>query len=322
MSETHLKLAASPRDWIAVDWGTSSLRAWYVQNDGFVQTNARSTQGAGSLTSSEFERVLLDLVGPWLKVDNTPLPVVICGMAGSRQGWVEAPYVPLPASFSELAQNVVRAPMRDTRLAPVIVPGVCQNNAAGPDVIRGEETLLLGLLSEAGTQRRTFCLPGTHSKWVHTENHRMLCSRTFLTGELFALVSQKSILRHSLEGSGDMDLDAFRRGVTDIKTGSASFLGSLFSIRASHLLNGTDPHTAYAYLSGLIIGTELKELQESGQLKPGDVVDIIANSALTRGYSSALTVFGATACVHDGDMAALKGLSKIRKDLTDDLVSN
>ncbi|MDD7911411.1 2-dehydro-3-deoxygalactonokinase [Pseudovibrio exalbescens] len=314
MADTPLKLAASNGDWIAVDWGTSSLRAWYVQSDGFIQTNAKSTQGAGTLSSDAFEGVLLGLIDPWLEGDKSPLPILICGMAGSRQGWKEAAYVELPTPFSALAERLVEVPVKDPRIRPFIVPGVCQNNEFGPDVIRGEETLLLGVLDEMETGRHIFCLPGTHSKWVHTEDQRILQSRTFLTGELFALVVKHSMLRHSLDGSEGAEPTHFAKGVHDVHSGAAQFLSALFPVRAAQLLNGTDPKAAYAYLSGVTIATELKELAASGGVSPGYLVEIIGSSSLVKCYASAMRIFGIETRVHDGDVAALKGLSIIRKE--------
>lgn len=146
--ENDLRQINSADSWVAVDWGTSSLRAWLIDENLCVQNNAKSAQGAGSLQPAEFEGVLLNLIGDWLQTDAKPTQVFICGMAGSRQGWQEAEYVPVPTKLTDLHKHLVVPQRHNPRIQPFIVPGLCQKSEQHPDVMRGEETLLLGILEE------------------------------------------------------------------------------------------------------------------------------------------------------------------------------
>lgn len=299
--------------WIAVDWGTSSLRAWQLNSTGKTQNNAKSAQGAGTLQPSEFEGVLLDLVGNWLHSSSKPTQVYICGMAGSRQGWKEAAYVPVPTKLTQLHRHLVAPQCSNPLIQPVIVPGLCQNSQVQPDVMRGEETLLLGILEELSTETGVFCLPGTHSKWVQLEEGTVTHTNTFLSGELFALIANQSILRHSLQPGADLDEDVFLTTLKELQNQQASLLGNLFGLRAGQLLNGTGIKASTARLSALIIGTELLHMLHQRGDNPPKQVHLVGGSALAQTYALALQHLGIEPILHDADKAALKGLSVIRQ---------
>jgi 2-dehydro-3-deoxygalactonokinase len=184
--------SASYADWIAVDWGTTHLRAWAMAEDGTVRAEARSDDGMGHLARDAFEPALLSLIEPWLGAG--PMDVLACGMVGSRQGWVEAPYVAVPAKPTNLTPVPVTT--RDPRLRVSILPGLKQD--APPDVMRGEETQIAGFLAAALGFDGVLCLPGTHAKWVQISAGEVVSFRTFMTGELFDLLSAVSVLRHSV----------------------------------------------------------------------------------------------------------------------------
>lgn len=236
-------------DWIAVDWGTSHLRAWAMSAAGRVLAEATSDRGMGSLDRAGFEPALLDLADPWLSAGTTA--VVACGMVGSRQGWTEAPYVDVPCKPLEL--QPVPAPARDKRIAVSIVPGLRQIQPA--DVMRGEETQIAGFLSREPGFDGVLCLPGTHTKWAQISAGEVVSFRSFMTGELFATLSRHSILRHSL-GQGWDDV-AFDAALIDAMAKPEMMAARLFSIRAEGLLGALGGDAARARLSGLLVGAEL-----------------------------------------------------------------
>ena len=293
--------ALSPA-WTAVDWGTSNLRAWAMAADGTVLTEAESPEGMGTLARDGFEPALLRLIGPWLA--DRP-PVVACGMVGSRQGWVEAPYRSVPCTPLD-RPGLIAAPTTDPRLAVSIAPGLMQ--AAPADVMRGEETQIAGALHLMPGYDGVFCLPGTHSKWAHVSAGEVVSFQTFMTGELFALLSTASVLRHGMQGSG-WDDDAFDSAVADALSRPERLAARLFSLRAQGLIAGLAPDAARARLSGLLIGAEL------AAAKPywlGQRVTLIGAEKLSAAYARALAAQGVDAqrlSVTDCTLAGLASLS-------------
>ena len=190
-------------DWIAIDWGSSHLRIWAMGMDGRVLAKKTSVEGAGGLQSHQFEAVLHAHIDEWLSKDS--MPILACGMVGSRQGWVEAPYDKTP---TKPAQKMIRFKGEDSRLDMAIIAGICQSQPA--DIMRGEETQIAGFLAMHPDYKGVLCLPGTHSKWVKIEDGQIIHFKTMLTGELFALLSKQSVLRHSL---GVWDDDYFIKAV-------------------------------------------------------------------------------------------------------------
>ena len=173
-------------DWIAVDWGTTNVRAWGLTSDGVVSCEASSSKGMGRLKPAEFESALLELVGSWLPQERRT-SVLACGMVGARQGWIEAPYRQAPCAPVR-AGEVVHPPTGDARLYVAILPGVSQTQPHA-DVMRGEETQIAGFLSERSHFDGVICLPGTHTKWVRIHAGEIVRFQTFMTGELFDLLS-------------------------------------------------------------------------------------------------------------------------------------
>jgi 2-dehydro-3-deoxygalactonokinase len=177
-------------DWIAVDWGTSNLRAWAMRADGTVLAEAGSDKGMGRLQPHEFEPTLRDLIAPWT---DRPTRVIACGMVGARQGWVEAPYAPVPGE--PLHAGLARAPSGPD-LQVGIIPGLSQSDP--PDVMRGEETKVAGFLAQNPGWDGVLLLPGTHPKWILLSAGEVVAFRTALTGEMFAALSAHTVLRHSV----------------------------------------------------------------------------------------------------------------------------
>ncbi len=289
-------------DWIAVDWGTSNLRAWLMTDAGETLDQVGSDAGMATLEPEEFEPGLLRLISPWL--DGGDAPVIACGMVGARQGWTEAPYrtVPCPVGFTE----AVTAPAIDPRLDVMIIPGICQNDP--PDVMRGEETQIAGFLANNPGFDGVLCLPGTHTKWVLVSACEIVSFQTFMTGELFALLSRHSVLRHSIDDQGWND-DAFTAALDVARSRPESLAARLFALRAGELLHGQSPTTTRASLSGLLIGAELTAARAYWLGQP---VALIGAPDLTSVYGAALRKQGVDPVVADGDAMTLAGLIAAR----------
>ena len=284
-------------DWIAADWGTSHLRVW-AMSGGKPLAEASSGDGMGTLAPGDFEPALLSLISDWLGPGQTP--VIACGMVGARQGWAEAPYLPVP---TRPGTSALRVPASDPRLAVHILPGLSQSTP--PDVMRGEETQIAGYLAAHPQWDGILCLPGTHCKWVHASAGEVVSFRTFLTGELFALLTTRSVLRHSTAGA-DFDHSAFAEAVSDTLSRPETLAARLFALRADDLLHGTPAPQTRARLSGLLIGAELAA---SRAYWLGQEVVVIGAPATTPLYLSALASQGVTATRADTAALTLAGLT-------------
>ena len=296
---------SSPPNWIAVDWGTSNLRCWAMGPEGIL-AEASSADGMGGLSRDQFEPALLRLIGPWLGAGQTP--VMACGMVGSRQGWFEAPYRSVPCAPVD-REALVRVPLQDPRLAVFIAPGLKQTQPA--DVMRGEETQIAGALALFPGFDGVLCLPGTHSKWVHVSAGEVVSFQTFMTGEMFALLSGQSVLRHGMAGTG-WDDAAFDAALSDALSRPERIGAKLFSLRAEGLIAALSADAARARLSGLLIGIEL------AAAKPywlGQPVALIGAKSLSQHYARALKSQGVEARVLPGPECTLAGLGTLALQL-------
>ena len=298
--------------WLAVDWGTSNLRAWGIGADGAVVASAASDRGMGKLSPADFPAALTAVA------EQMPLPtggvdVVICGMAGARQGWLEAPYLEAPTDLGLLGRRAVHPEMPGSTLSVSILPGVCQR-AGGENVMRGEETQLLGLASMLPDYAGLVCMPGTHSKWARLEGTRIAGFSTAMTGEMFELLKTHSVLRHSLTGplDGPDRENGFQSGARDGLDDPAGLLGRLFQVRAGALLSGRAPDWCAGYLSGLLIGTEIAANRNQIGTDP---VPLIGSAALCTLYARVLAMTGAAGRVVDSTEVILAGLKAARMSI-------
>ncbi|NRA19753.1 MAG: 2-dehydro-3-deoxygalactonokinase [Oceanospirillaceae bacterium] len=293
-------------NWIAVDWGTTHLRTWHMNSAGDILSNRCSDQGMNSLLPDQFEAALLSLISPWL-ADNHSTQVLACGMVGSRQGWLEASYNSTPcAPISQLTQ----VPVTDVRIEVYICPGVKQLTPA--DVMRGEETQIAGLLASDDNFNGAVCLPGTHSKWAQINDGKISSFQTFLTGELYALLAQKSVLRHSVD-CDEWDDQVFELTILECITRPDRVTAELFSIRAQTLIADLSAGAANARLSGLLIGIELTGAKVFTH-KGG--VALVGEDKLCQLYAKALKILGATATIHSSEQMTLKGLFLAKQQIT------
>lgn len=287
------------------DWGTSNMRIWLFGADGSVLGERRSDEGmsalsAGGAFAAALERHLEALGAP------ADLPVVACGMVGARQGWIDAGYGELPARLGALAARAARAP--DTRRDVRILSGLAQRHP--PDVMRGEETKLAGASGAIGAGRRLVLMPGTHSKWARVEDGTITGFRTAMTGELFSVLSEASILRHSSNGAPADPRSAAFRSWVEIGLSEAVDLPSLlFRIRASGLGGGLSASGGASALSGLLIGVEI-----AGAPRDIDLL-LISGGALLPLYRAALRIAGRSFEEIDADDAVRRGLFAAGRDL-------
>lgn len=298
--------------WVAVDWGTSNLRAWGVGADGAVLSSASSEKGMGRLAQAEFPSALTE-IAERLSLPQGPMPVLVCGMAGARQGWLEAPYLEAPADLRDLASHAVRPLMQGSDLSVAILPGVCQRRN-GENVMRGEETQLLGLAALSPGYSGLVCLPGTHSKWARLNGTRIEHFSTAMTGEIFELLKTHSVLRHSLTGplDGPGRPEGFAAGAADGLERPDDLLGQLFRVRAGTLLSGREPDWSAGYLSGLLIGTEIAANHNQIGTDP---VPLIGPAALCALYAQVLDMAGASGRPVDATEIVLAGLKAARQHL-------
>ena len=290
--------------YVAVDWGTSSFRLWLVDRTGNVLSERRSHEGMMAAGRLGFPAVLqshLDAVGA---ADG--LPVIICGMAGARQGWVEAGYVDTPAPLASILKQAVAVPgqHRDIR----ILPGIAQRDPIAPDVMRGEETQLLGVLGMDAAGDALVCMPGTHSKWVKANGGTVERFATFMTGELFDAVSRETILSHAVTGADDaVDIDAFKSAVMAAFETPALAANLLFQVRSGQLLYGGTPSSAREKISGTLIGLELAA--GLAEAIPGTGITLVASGRLEVLYQLAFdTVSVPVRCIGAED-AVRRGLA-------------
>lgn len=285
-------------DWIAVDWGTTRLRAWAMSGTQVLDART-SDKGMGALTPDQFEPALLDLVGDWLQ---TRPPVIACGMVGARTGWVEADYRAVPCPPLDPAR-ATRPPVRDARLEVHILPGLSQ--ADPPDVMRGEETQIAGFLAGEPDFAGVLCLPGTHCKWVQIHKGTVVAFHTFMTGELYALLARQSVLRLTI-GEAQPDPDAFAAAAGAALSAPDLVPAQIFPLRAAALLDGLTAAAAAGRLSGLLIGAEIAAART---LWRDQRVAVIANPDLATLYRQVLIRDGADAYERDGAALVLAGLT-------------
>jgi 2-dehydro-3-deoxygalactonokinase len=293
---------------IAIDWGTTSARAYRLDARGRVVDKRSAPLGVQKIAADGFPAALDALLGDAVDAD---VPLIACGMVGSRQGWIETPYVQCPADLAAVAAALTPVPGR--RLA--IVPGlVCHDSDRVPDVMRGEETQILGTLDNRRRAASRFVvLPGTHSKWVRVGRGGIEAFATFMTGELYALLHDHSILGRMV-AAGRPDATAFARGVRASLGHAAALPHDLFSVRTLALTGALAPEGVADYLSGLLLGAEVAAARRwAARDAVGEgVVTLVGDTALCARYRRALALAGIKATAGPPEAAA-RGLWRIAR---------
>lgn len=281
--------------YIAVDWGTTNRRAWRLDPGGAVAGEMEDDRGILAVPEGGFHDAVAGI-----RARLGDLPMLMAGMVGSNRGWVEVPYVPCPAGLPEIAARL--SWIESERAA--IVPGVSYDSDGAADVMRGEEIQLLGAFAEGWIgPDSTLCHPGTHNKWVRLEDGRIAAFRTIMTGEIFNLLKRHSILADLLAAPAEPG-PAFEAGVTH-GLQCDDLTAELFSVRARTLLGKSPSGEASAYVSGLLIGADLRVgLRLAGE----DEVVAVGSPDLTRLFCAALSAAGRPARTVDGEAAFLAGI--------------
>ncbi len=286
---------------IGVDWGTSSFRAFRLGRGG-IRDRRSGPRGILMVKDGRFADTLREEIGPWLAAGERH--VLLSGMIGSRQGWIEAPYLPCPAGPAEIAGALIDVPFDWAEVK--LVPGLSAFDEAGvPEVMRGEETQVVGVLAQVNG-KSCACLPGSHSKWAHIEGGRIVGFSTYLTGEAFAALRAQTILSRTMR-EGPSDPAAFDAGVA--RAGEpGGLLHHLFGVRALALTRRLDEAGGASYLSGLLIGHEVRAAL--ARVPTGHVVHVVGAPELATLYVRAIEVCGGLAERLNGDAAA-RGLALI-----------
>lgn len=273
-----------PTAMIGVDWGTSTLRAYRLGAEGRILESVQSESGILNIENGAFAETLDKTIGAWRTPD---MPVILSGMIGSRQGWIEVPYLGVPATLDDIAMALVRHP-EDPAIR--LVPGLAQDpKDQAPDVMRGEETQIIGAIGQS-LDRALLIMPGTHSKWVLVDRGRIIWFATFMTGELFAVLKNHSILGRLMTAEeGHHDSQAFEQGLVGAGQAKGGLLQKLFSARTLPLFERLPTDGIAAYLSGLLIGSEINEALSNIE-GPRDrlSITVIGTSSLTERYLDAL----------------------------------
>ncbi|MBO1074136.1 2-dehydro-3-deoxygalactonokinase [Roseomonas marmotae] len=291
---------------IGVDWGTSSFRAWRMDNQGGIKDRVAAPRGILTVEAGGFPAVLRSLIGPWL--DDGENIILICGMAGSRQGWQEAPYLPCPADAAALAGALLPVEFEGRRC--FLVPGLSARDPQGvPEVMRGEETKILGLLDRLPPGRSLVLSPGSHSKWALVQDGTVLSFLTQFTGEAYAVLSTHTILARTLDATAPQDWAAFDDGLARARQ-PGGLLHHLFGLRTRNLFGELTEAAAGSYLSGLLLGHEVASALPEGMTR----VFLVGDGAMMARYARALASLG-VATTEVPEEAAAAGLWRIGQSL-------
>ena len=282
---------------IAVDWGTSRFRGYLVR-DSIITDQVTSDEGMAATARGTFATVFLKNCSDWL-AKHPDAPITMAGMVGSRNGWMEVPYAPCPAGIEEIATRVGKVYVADGVFASII-PGLICSNDGMADVMRGEETLIIG----SNVRDGMVIQPGTHSKWAVVRNGRVSGFRTFMTGEFFSLLTGHSILR--LLATPKIDNAGFHRGLeAAAQRGGLAHLA--FSARSRVLSGDMSGAEVEPYLSGLLIGLEVRE----AAAEMDGPLTLIADGFMAENYAAALAQYGLTAGIMAPQVCLVAGLAAI-----------
>jgi 2-dehydro-3-deoxygalactonokinase len=287
-NDTHARPAAL----LALDWGTSSLRGARIDAQGRVLEERAFPRGILTVPAGGFPAVFETCFGDWVR--GGAAACLISGMAGSKQGWVEAAYCACPAGFADVAAQLQWVHDATLTLPTAIVPGLrCEHRcelpglAAVPDVMRGEEVQILGALHLGGWRDGLCILPGTHSKWAWVRDGRVTAFQSYMTGEFYALLSQQSLLARTLDPQAPFDADAFALGLARARQGR-NLLHNAFGARTLSLFDRMAAGPLASYLSGLVIGEEIR----NQDLQAAQRITLIGAPALTERYALAFEHLG------------------------------
>ncbi len=294
---------------LACDWGNTRLRAWSLDAAGKVLDRRSFDLGVLSLAPGEAGKVFETVVRPALGAETSP--AILCGGVGSNIGWRTVPYVDCPADIEAVAAGLMA--VRNGGAPTWIVPGVRGPGLAGDvDVMRGEETQVFGWLTQdraSRAGRQVICHPGTHGKWILVEDGRIARFISFMTGELFSVLTRHSVLKSQATVDDD---EAFAAGLDAAGDGGA-LAARLFSTRSRVVGSGASPATMPSYLSGVLIGSEVAAAPDALGVDSSEPVALLGEPELCALYWRALERRGVAVSIHDGEPAAVAGLRAIHR---------
>ena len=279
---------------IGADWGSSSLRVFRIAADGAILETRRAGDGVFTASGS-YESRFRAVLGDWLAEDA---PILLCGMVGSDRGWQHAPYVPAPAGVADLARALVRAPFERPAW---IVPGVSFADGEACEVMRGEETLIAGLLAQARFGRATICLPGTHSKWADIAGGRVTGFRTYMTGEVRAALLERGALATGI--AQEVSAEAFAQG---LRSAAGGVTRALFQARARRLLGSLAPEHTAAFVDGVLVGDEIAREAATSPV-------LAARGPIADTYGAAFALHGRSVLTIDPEPLAARGLLELAR---------
>ncbi len=298
---------------IALDWGSSNLRAYAVNANGEITHTQQANTGVFSVANHAFEHALRALIGDWL-VANPTVEICAAGMIGSANGWREAPYVATPASMQALRANVMHIPFELSQHVLKIVPGVRHGAGGEVDVMRGEETQIFGVLQDESSEEM-FCLPGTHCKWVLVRGGAIVDFRTHFTGELYQWLITQSSISKVLERDAPFDERAFDEAAARAVENPSDLLQQLFSLRAGVVAREKSAGWSASAAQGILIGSDVANALQYLRRKNGSFsqISIVGSGALNGLYARVLRSQGLAARAYEAD-ASVRGLHRIFSD--------
>ncbi len=282
---------------IGIDWGTTSFRAYLLGAGGEILRRLEARRGILHVEGGDFEGFFREQVEPWL--GEWDLPVIASGMITSRNGWIETPYLDLPAGPAELAENLTVHRLSSGQELRFITGATALDATGAPDVMRGEEAEIVGLL-DLGVSDGLIVMPGTHSKWVRVESGRIASFETFMTGDVFSALREATILGKLMQGTNPAP-QAFERGVRAGHGTPEALLHRLFHARTLPLTGVIGETETADFLSGLLIGTEIGAATSGSQT---DRVAIVGRSDLAQRYADAMEIAGIGTTQVPSDLAA------------------
>lgn len=291
--------------WIAVDWGTSFFRAYLIEDE-LVSDKIETSDGMKFIQQNDFEKKFISLIEKWL-IKGQVVEVLASGMLGARQGWMEAPYEKTPCNLNNI--NYVSPLVNDDRFSLKIFSGVSQINP--PDVMRGEETQVAGFFNQNLNFNGSVCLPGTHSKWIKVKNGLIEHFKTYMSGELFEVIKNNTVLTHSLM-SEKIDKKEFLNSANKIFQNPEYLTSALFQIRADDLINSRGPEIYNSRLSGYLLGIELLGAKEHWEKRD---IALIGGEKVMELYESLLEDKVLTIKKFSAEDMVLEGLKSFRKNL-------
>ena len=291
---------------LGLDWGTSNLRVHQIDASGAIVESRRSAQGILNVPVDGFAQVVAEQAGDWLR-ELPDVPVVGCGMVGARQGWVEVPYAHCPVSLPELAAALVPVAFAGDRVLHLVSGAAWRGGVDLADVIRGEETTIVGALRGAFDEGLV-CLPGTHAKWAWVADGALQRFRTSMSGEVYEVLLKHSILGRMLAHDADFDESAFGRGVARAAS-EGGLLHHLFSVRALRLFDELSEQQAPSYLAGLLTAADVLAMRHCDEL--GSNLTLVGEGASGNAYAHAFKALDVPYTLIDGDVAVASGLHAI-----------